>query len=59
MGIDEQLAQAIFELHPSDLSIIRKYISWVKFRRKVNHTFYPSVHWVLSKPRPNAHWVGR
>lgn len=57
MDIDELLAQAIFESDPSDLSEIRKYIAWVKFRRKIHHTFYPSVHWVISTR--HVHWIGR
>lgn len=55
MDIDEQLAKEIFECHPSDLSIIRKYIAWVKFRRKMNQVFYPSVHWI--SPRRKYHWI--
>jgi hypothetical protein len=63
MGIDEQIAQAIFESHSNDLLAIRKYIAWVKFRRTVHHAFYKPPHWVspvlLAKPKQTAHWVGR
>lgn len=55
MDIDEQLAQAIFDSDPEDLQTIRKYIAWVKFRRKMNYTFYPCAHWVA--PKQKYHWI--
>lgn len=55
MDINEQLAQAIYESHPEDLQTIRKYIAWVKLRRKVHHAFYPSVHWIASERK--YHWI--
>lgn len=61
MDIDEQIAQAVFESHYEDLSTIRKYIAWVKLRRKVHHWFYPSVHWIGAGSKTNTqygHWVG-
>ena len=57
MGIDELLAKAICESHPEDLQTIRKYIEWVKVRRKVHYAFYPSAHWI--RPQRRVHWVGR
>lgn len=53
MSIDEQIAQAVAESHPHDLSTIRHYIAWVKFRRKIHSTFYdPDVHWIRPDPKP-------
>lgn len=50
MNIDERIAQAVLESHPHDLVTIRRYIAWVKFRRKIHNAFYaPGRHWV----RPN------
>jgi len=52
MNIDELIAQAVSESHPHDLLIIRRYIAWVKLRRKIHNTFYARVHWVSSNAKP-------
>lgn len=57
MGIDDDISKAIFESHPSDLPIIRKYIQWVKIRRLIHHRFYFMAHWMKSTKK--YHWVGR
>lgn len=52
MNIDEQIAQAVAESHPHDLPTIRRYIAWVKFRRKIHNTFYARVHWIKPDAMP-------
>ena len=57
MDIEYQIRAALAESHPEDLAVIKKYVQWVKFRRKIHDAFYQSVHWVQSSRR--IHWVGR
>ncbi len=54
MSIIEQIMAALLLSTPGDLRAIRQYIGWMRFRRRVNDTFYPTVHWI----RPSHyHWI--
>ena len=56
-----EIYEAIEEADPRDLPVIKKYICWVAFRRRMHNQFYLQAHWVqkpipqLSMPR--AHWI--
>ena len=53
----EEIIAALMLCGSDDLRVIRAYIRWIKFRRKVNDRFYPVHHWVRSSRR--YHWVGK
>lgn len=51
MNIDERIYQALIQSHADDLSVIRHYVRWLKFRRQINQFFYEQpAHWI--KPDP-------
>jgi len=54
MSIEEIFA-ALLVTHPSDIPIIKKYVAWVSFRRRMHNEFYLAVHWVSSAP--SYHWI--
>ena len=54
MSMDEIIA-ALLKTHRADLLNIRRYIAWMKIRRKVNNHFYLSAHWVGSGKK--HHWI--
>lgn len=53
----DELNSALNNAHPRDISEIKKYVAWVKFRRYINNIFYllPDAHWV--GPQIRYHWV--
>lgn len=53
----DEFINALDQSHSDDLPVIRNYIKWVSFRRKITNTFYQKFHWV--KPTPRIHWIGR
>jgi hypothetical protein len=57
MNIREQLLTALLLSTTEDLRFVKRYIGWVRFRRRVNDVFYPAHHWVKSSRK--VHWVGR
>jgi len=60
MHIDDLIYRALLETHADDMTIIRRYVQWLKVRRHVNQFFYDlglRVHWV--KPSRRYHWVGK
>ena len=47
---------ALQQTHPADLNIIRHYIAWVKFRRRIHYAFYATpAHWLQSSRK--VHWI--
>jgi hypothetical protein len=40
----------------ADIPIIKKYVAFLRFRRRMYEGFYPSQHWVM--PEKKYHWVG-
>ena len=58
MNIDEEIIIALALLGPDDLEAARRYIQWIKIRRKVTDRFYFRAHW-LQGPRQNYHWIGK
>ncbi len=52
----DEIIIALLLTHPSDIGTIKRYVAWVKFRRRIHNQFYPAVHWVRSSQR--AHWIG-
>ncbi len=65
MDIDERIYQALLNMHADDLTVIRQYVRWVKFRRRMHNFFYAPAHWVnrravlsLGEGRTQVHWVG-
>jgi hypothetical protein len=72
MTILEEIYAALLLARPDDLTEVRRYIEWIRIRRRVNDRFYFRAHWVyvkkappqLEEPTPlfgthagNAHWV--
>lgn len=57
MGIDDEIAKAVFDSNKADLRTILNYVRWVKVRRQIHHRFYFDAHWI--RPIGNVHWVGR
>jgi hypothetical protein len=52
----EEIVTALRQTHRADISIIKKYIAWVAFRRRMNDQFFPAVHWVTGA-RVSYHWI--
>lgn len=51
----DDIAAALASSHPADLALIRRYVEWIKIRRRVNSRFYFQAHWVTGI---RVHWVG-
>jgi len=61
----ELIRSELQNAHPEDISVIRQYVTWLRFRRYVNNSFYhyPRAHWVKVPPHwiiseQRAHWIG-
>lgn len=50
-----EILRALHDSHPDDLRVIRRYVAWVAFRRRMHNEFYPAVHWV--SPSQAYHWI--
>jgi hypothetical protein len=61
MNIDEQIFLALMQSDPNDLPVIRRYVAWVRLRRRIHDLFYTSHQWVLPDhiEENKYHWVGR
>lgn len=73
MNIVEEITAALLSAKPDDLEMARRYLKWLKMRRKINHRFYFRAHWVdhqktpgkisqaskplLEKHQYRAHWL--
>ena len=55
MSIEEIFA-ALLIAHPSDKPAIKKFVAWIKFRRRMYNEFFMDSHWVQSENR--YHWIG-
>lgn len=69
----DEIYEALSESDPADRYQIKKYIAWLRFRRKMHDQFYVAAHWVYAKQTPgrisqaskpllvsnpsNAHWI--
>lgn len=53
----DEIRRELLRSHPCDLPAIRRYVTWVQFRRAVHNTFYYPAHWV--RPVTRVHWVGQ
>jgi hypothetical protein len=51
----EEIFTALRQTHPADLPTIKRFVAWVKFRRRMHNEFYLTIHWVHTS-RP-YHWV--
>jgi len=51
----ERIRDELRKAHPSDLTAIREYVVWLRFRQHAYETFisYPRAHRVIFP----AHWV--
>ena len=50
----EEIITALLLLRPDDLDAARRYIQWMKVRRKINDRFYFAAHWVHPKKTPGV-----
>jgi hypothetical protein len=66
MTILDEIYAALLASDSADLPAIKKYVTWVQFRRRVNNHFYTRAHWIqrpaidLCRPasfRGSAHWI--
>jgi len=48
----EEIRVALKESHSSDLEVIKRYIAWVGFRRRMHTLFYFRAHWIKPNPKP-------
>jgi hypothetical protein len=55
--MNDDVYNALCGSHPEDIHKIRKYIAWVKMRRKIHHVFFFRAHWL--GPERKYHWLGR
>lgn len=62
----DDIRTALQQTHPSDHHVIKKYIAWVQFRRRMYNEFYQFAHWVNrnnpvslgeGRVRVKAHWL--
>lgn len=52
----EEIVLALRYTHRDDLEKIRRYVAWMKVRRRVNDRFYFAAHW-LTRPKGGYHWI--
>ena len=57
MNLIEQIENELLQMGPEQLEVARKYLQWIKLRRKVNDRFYFVAHWI--RPERKYHWLGR
>ena len=48
----DEIIQALKESNPADRYQIKRYIAWLRFRRKMHDQFYTPAHWVYAKKTP-------
>jgi hypothetical protein len=56
MTIVEEIFTALLSSTSEDLRFIRIYIGWIRFRKFVNNTLYPSGH---AESEREYHWIGK
>lgn len=57
MNIIDEIITALLLLGPEDLEMAKRYLKWIKARRRINDRFYLAAHWVADEKR--YHWVGQ
>jgi hypothetical protein len=56
MNLLEQIENELLQMGPEQLEVARKYLQWIKIRRRVTDRFYFAAHWI-TRPRNQYHWV--
>lgn len=46
------ILHALADTHPADMLNIRRYLAWIKIRRRINHRFFFQAHWICKNKTP-------